>query len=691
MTDPAVALRAAGFLALLVISGWSVARIGGRRVDAFAAVWWGLAVMSLVAVSLARAGRFSLLAIGLAAGGVTVGALGSGALLVRVRGRPGPAVGSNPWVPRFAWLMLAVTVAWCWPPFETFLAASDSTMYVDAGIHLARTGSYAVADSVARVLPPDVTRGLFASVGVLDGGPYIRLPGGLLKQARDAATAMPAFFPLLSAWTGILTAIGGPTLAPAIAPFAMGLAACAVTLFAGEMLGIVVAVPAALVFVANFAVWWFGRFAMPEPLTLAFVWGGLVFLGRGAPAAAGVMLGLGALARAETLLFALGAIALWAAWTPGRARDLVPLAAGASLAGVMATAGLVAAPNHHLAYLSNDLAFAWLRIAYRVLPAVWDGRVHSILVLLPLIPLTVGVTAAWRGAPIVRSVARFCVVLGLLLAVTLYARVGGRAEPLRHLGWLASSMSTPGLVLGVVGTACLWARGGPVVRLAVVLLVLVAAVFIPSPRVATFQPWAMRRFLPVVLPALALGAGAAIGAFMSSRHRFVQAMGAAVLLVVLALQLRPTLASRDAAYYSDNFASVRRIAEAIPADGVVVVDSIFADLQLQVPLWLLHGRETVMARADGAVWRALMPALVATGRAVYWIQNGLARPPQAPGLTFTRLPAPENLTVHLPNSPPDTPPDLEIRKVFPLGVYGVAAGDGEAKRALSSSITFGSS
>src|SRR5262249_13891434 len=160
-----------------------------------------------------------------------------------------------------------------------------------------------------------------ASVGTFDQGPYLRLPGGLLMRTRNADSATPAFFPLLPAWVGTLAALGGIALAPAVASIGTALAVWALTLFAGECLGLGTAMVTALALLGNFAVWWFGRFPMSEPLTVAFVWGGLVFLGRGAPFAAGLMLGIGGVARAETLGFVVAALAWWGAWSSVKARD----------------------------------------------------------------------------------------------------------------------------------------------------------------------------------------------------------------------------------------------------------------------------------------------------------------------------------------------------------------------------------
>jgi hypothetical protein len=121
VSEPAFVLRAAGFLALLAGAGWAVARVGRRKVDLFAAVWWGLAIVSVAGVLLGRTGQFSLTALAF-----VLGAVGSGAAVISaMRDAVSPDADRrevvSPWVSRIAWIAAAVTFAWCWPPFETFI------------------------------------------------------------------------------------------------------------------------------------------------------------------------------------------------------------------------------------------------------------------------------------------------------------------------------------------------------------------------------------------------------------------------------------------------------------------------------------------------------------------------------------------------------------------------------------------
>ena len=549
-------------------------------------------------------------------------------------------------------------------------------MYIDAGIYLARTGSLSVEDTVTPLLPRPLAMNLFPSIGLHGQGPYIRLSGGLLMSRLDGSSATPAFFPLLPVWAGILAAIAGPAAAPAVAPLSLGLAVWAVALFSGEAFGVVAAAATALALLSSFPVWWFGRFPMSEPLTMAFVWGGLVFLGRRAPLTAGIMFGLGGLARTETLLFTLGALAWWMAWTPVRGRDGLALAAGFALAGIFAGMAVVVAPSHHFAYLANDFAMARTQVVFRALPAFFDGRAAAGMVLIPAIPLLLGAMASWRGGSLGRNMGRSVIVLGTLVGIAFYFRLGGREEPMRHLGWLASSMSWPGLGVAVAGGTIVWRRGGTAGRLAVILVLLVAVIFVPNPRIAPYQPWAMRRFLPLLLPGLAVGIGAGIAACARGTGAASRALALVLVLVITTLQVPPILAARGHGYYVNSLQAMRRVAELMPPNALVVVDSDFADLQIQVPLWLVYGRETVVVNGDGPLWRDLLTNLVATDRPVYWIQNRLRLPPKGTGLEFSPITGVSEFVLSFPDGPADVPPSVVIRKRVPLGVYGVASGAG---------------
>ena len=363
---------------------------------------------------------------------------------------------------------------------------------------------------------------------------------------------------------------------------------------------------------------------MSELLTVAFVWGGLVFLGRGAAVRGGAdARDLAGWRAPRRCCSPMAALAWWSAWTHGAARVIVAALATRSRGGRdrWRRPACFGSPNHHVAYLLNDLGVCGEpRRVSRCVPALWDGRILCALALVPALPLLTGVAAAWSRLAIGRTVVRVTLALLLVLATFLYLRLGGRAESLRHVGWLAGSLSLPGLVLALVGTRDHCGHGAGRRRVSPSCsVVLVAAIFVPSPRVAGYQPWAMRRYLPVVLPGLALGVGASLGLLMDSPRRTLR---------VVATR-RPDRRPGAAGATDDGAAghgllqrtasaSLRTLADRLPTDALVVLDGGFADLQIQVPLWLVFGRETVVVSSGGPPgarccrsWSA--PAVPSTG------------------------------------------------------------------------------
>jgi hypothetical protein len=155
--------------------------------------------------------------------------------------------------------------------------------------------------------------------------------------------------------------------------------------------------------------------------------------------------------------------------------------------------------------------------------------------------------------------------------------------------------------------------------------------------------------------------------------------GVSVALVIAAaitlLEIQPILAARPRPYFAGSSAAVRAVADALPPDALVAIDSSFADLQIQVPLWLVHERETLMLRGGSRRWERVMDALVASGRPVYWINNLYEPVPEAPGLTFHAAAADATFSVPLPDAPADSPPARVVTRIVPLKIYAVTPAD----------------
>ncbi len=667
------------FLTLCYVPGWAVARLGRTPLDAFERLWVGVAICSAVGLVLGELGWFSLTSVAVAAAVVTALCVVASRLLrTPAVAAPITDVPAQRAVRALGVVAALALLVWSWPPFETVIAAADSTMYVNAGLYLARAGAFAVPETIASVLPPVAARTIFSSIGWGGTGPFIRLPGGLLMDSLGAGFAKPAFFPLLPVWTGILGAAGGATSSVLVAPLFSALAVWAMVLFAGETLGLAAAGFTAAMLIANFAFWWYAKFAMPEPLAAAALWSGLVVLQRAArgrdtsrAVLTGALFGIAGLARTETFLFLGMAVVVTWAWTRVRV-SLVGIVTGFAPLVLLALFIAGRSPSHHLAYLRNDLQLHYLAI----LP--WLGAhtrwVQVGVAVLLLLVLVAAVRARRAGVGSVRGAFRLIAPLGVVAAVVVYVRIANLVFPLRDLSWLAAYCSWPLLAAAVAGLPVVWRRNGEAVRLAAVLWLLETVVFGLNPRISAYQPWAIRRFLPVVIPGIAI-AGAAALASLATRGRAARAIAIATVLVVVYLEGRAIMPARARAYYEGSFAAVAALAERLPEDAIVGFDGELADAQLQVPFWLMTGRETLVLSEGGSRWRDVMRALAATGRPVFWIGERLGSRGDMSGVPMHVLSPDADVEVLVPNTPADIPPSIGVLRALALRVYGVGTGD----------------
>lgn len=662
------------------VPGWAMARAARERSDGFTCIAAGLVLTSLVGLALGHAGWFSLAAL--------LGILGGLSVVCVAVGAAGPAPQNQPSEDTaraarvVATLAAFATIAWSWPPFETVVGGADSTMYVNAGAHLARTGSLAVPETVTSMLPDDIARALFPSVALGGGGPFIRLPGGLLMRSLGDAVAMPAFFPLLPVWAGVSALGGGAGAAPLVAPLFTALAVYAVVLLVGEAFGARAAAVAAVAMVANFAVWWFAKFPMPEPLAAAALWGGVVVLRRASGSndgrlafLAGALFGLAGLARTETFLFVAAAGVL--AWTWGRMRAPVrPVLLGFALLASCAVLAGERTPSHHLAYLRNDVMmhYYWVAVPLFV-KARANGALVAATAVLTLLFGAAAIAGARSGAGPWRGMMRLVTVLGVAVVLAVYVQIGGPVFPWRDIRWLAGYCSWPLLVLALLGSTFAWRRDDAL-RAAGFAWAVATLVFVLNPRVAAYQPWAIRRFLPIVIPGIAIAGAAAIAALAADGRRGTRWVAVAMVILITGFEVAPVLRARGTPYYAGNQAMAEALADRFPPNAIVAMDSDLADVQLQVPLWLVAGRETLMLREGGTRWRQVMRALVTSGRPVFWIAQNPEPPRDSGDLHLEALAPGADVAIVIPDAPADTPPARKVTRLLRLRIYRVGAGDG---------------
>jgi hypothetical protein len=395
------------------------------------------------------------------------------------------------------------------PPFETIIMASDASFYFNTGVHLARHGSISVPDPLLAELGPQERAALFPRN--LTGG-YARVPGGLLLPSLDTNIVRPTFSHVLPVWIALFYGVGGLEACGLVATVFAALSLWTIFLFAAETRGNWAAVVAATLVGTSFGEFWFGRFLMPEILAQFFLWAGLLsfllwwrYESPPAAALAALSLGIAGLTRIEYLLCVPLAVALvfgLAAERPRGAR-LFAVLYGALLVHGLAHLALV--PTHYRDVIGTRVLTLW-----STLPHLGPlGMAAGAIVMAALVFLVTRLRDDVRSLRVRRAAA--------LLAATVYAVAFAQVSEFKaaaSFAWLASTSSWPLLATAGIGLV-LWTwesvREDRSLALPLILFLVAGAPFLYDAHVTPIQLWAVRRFVPVVVPFACLLAATALG------------------------------------------------------------------------------------------------------------------------------------------------------------------------------------
>ncbi len=447
-----------------------------------------------------------------------------------------------------------VLVLLCLPlyfrPHEFILGGADAGVYVNTGVHLARTGALLIHDPAVVQVGEDVWPSLFRPDPGGTVTRYIRFPGYYLSDDQPGLV-IPQFFPLQYVWIGLAALAGGLWAALYATPVWATLGVLGVYYTGRALFGRPVGVLAALLLAITPTQIWFARYPTAEALTQALLWGGFYAWVRftereDTPPVfgllSGLLLGLTFLARIDLPYLAL-LPAGWLLYRLGRRqarrRDLAFLVPF----GLLVVHGLVHALLFARPYMLNTyrgLAF----LARELGPVV--GAVG-------VIGLAGGVTAygvmvrrrSGQGAAgaLKALVDRYQVpirlvwvigVIGLAVygyfirprlgAVKMVAYAYGATqvpisdhENMVRLGWYLTPL---GLWLGVAGMALMgwrerWRRLWLPLGLALLATLLYLYRMLNNPH----HIYTMRRYVPLVIPLFMLGVAYALVWLWNGRRR----------------------------------------------------------------------------------------------------------------------------------------------------------------------------
>lgn len=567
-------------------------------------------------------------------------------------------------------------------PFEYILGGRDHGVYVNTGVNIAKTGSIIIQDSELAALPAESRRALVLPEASVEGagvpGPWSegqRLPGFTLRDL-DRGIVLPHAFHLYPVWIAVFYAIGGLGFALWTTYF-LGLLGIAALYFAARrQFGQTVGLLAASLLSINVAQMWFLRYPSAEIAVQFFFWAGLF--------AFSLMLTTRSRYAALLSAFAFGLIHL-------TKMDIVFVPVVLLLFFTCAWLRERFHPHYWLFVIFYALlSFQALFHAFFISTVYFVD--HLVRVILPSFMSQALVRAA-EGYPYpsdilsrlfsqnIREIALGALMLGalifllvrfkktlnaklalldpykqlgyafLILSFALLAlydyfllprlRAGALPAPLVMLGWYVTPL---GVLLGVVGFLQMLGEGHGKTRGFAWLMVLgnVLPLLIMGGGTAPDHFWAVRRFVPVAIPALFMFAGYLLWRLTPKRlqdwPRSILPLSLTVVVAITCWQnSRPLLRVVE---YEGMIDQVSRFSADFSQQSVLLFEQSDAGNRMTAPLWLIFDRSVFMITQDAMSDPSLTAAIEAwqsEGREVCWVSTQGQSPCSPTGWTVDYL------------------------------------------------------
>ena len=582
------------------------------------------------------------------------------------------------------------------PPFEAVVAGGDATVYIGFGRQIAETGRLEFDDELVRQLPSDVRSELFRNRSPGDAtGAYARFPGGFQIPDIEAPTVTAGFSPLFPVLTALFYDLSSVHGAFYVAPVFAVLSVGALLLVAAHFVGWRYAWLAVALTVVAMPQIWFARLPVPEMVAQWLVLSGLlawvVALRDRAPRwafASGWFFGLGCFAKVDLMVLLGVALVSYVAWRLLARPERGDLGIR-YFPYLLVSFGLLLLHNftHYLLFASHYRPYVEYLIESSYLSGLLEasGAIQIVTAVLVVLAVLGTVMVLLRRSVRDRELAGGLALVALVVAYAANYVTTTNESLAETAAWLSWYVSWPLLIAGAAALSWLIAGRAsrdPGATLVVALLAVVGLHYLWNPLEPSVHIWAMRRFVPVVLPLLMLVVAMGLAACLDRVAPMLRgSVAAAAGVLLVALVARPTLALAGEPIWRGAVAQVDDLARAFPPGSVVVTSPGLAGTHLSTSLAYLHDIDTVLVQRSDPRARPLQQAVLgwlASGRPVFlaYADGDRLRFP-APALALSE-PQPASVELPLLEITRDRVPQGVFRPRFGMQVWRVTRRDAPA-------------
>ncbi len=560
-----------------------------------------------------------------------------------------------------AWLIVAVWLFF--RPHQYITGAADAGVYVNLGAEIAQNDSILIQDDFLAELNPALYPAFLRPIDNPIAPAYI-MPAFFVVE-EPAGKITPQFYALHPVWLAVAFVLAGDLAAGVQAELLLGglwglLGTLAVYFTVRQIAGWQTAVLALAGLSLNALQVWFARYPVSEALSQYLLWTGLwsigVWLNGRKPQTvwallAGLTLGHFFLTRIDALFIlpVLAVLVIWL-WLKSKPQQafwwfLLPFAA------------LVSHSLLHALTQSRPYFFDLFDFARRLLIVNWPlalaGAALGTVVLIIL--------GRFRGRFVYLARYQRPFTLTIITLLFLFAgylwfiRAGLEPSPawqdpystglipqvnhenLVRLGWYLSPL---GVWLGLVGVALLIWRLNLQTAVLIAVNLIYAGIYLWNIRANPHQIYAMRRYMPSVMPFFVMGGTLVIGWLAAHQKRWLQ--GAAYLLAIvwlgsIAWSARGFVTQVD---HPNIFPQLAQLSAQFEDNAVLIFNDPAPIGQgdiLGTPLRFIFGQDVLtlrdMAQLDAALFEQQLRQWQQAGKPVYWL--AVANSPEWPLASWT--------------------------------------------------------